>query len=1352
DNGNSWSLLQDNVTNTFEVWVPTPDKIGNQNKVRVSHLKYPNQTTLPLNHGHAPQVKQIVLNPQNPNYAVVCLVPDILMPQCRRAYVINLQTGDTVATLTAPNNRIINNVVWSSDGSTIYTCQNGTGGGQVSVWNASTYQIIRSFGESLMWSAIAVNPGGNRIVVGVTNLVNNVKVYDTGSGTLLQTISNHTNAVTACAYSQDGTRFATSDASGRVNIRNASTYQLVGTFDVSPSCVATSVNFNPTQTDHVVVSYDCGETKIWSTASQSVQQTITGNIGRHYYATYIANSTQLLICGELEQNGTQFRGASMLWNILAQTQAAVFDGAGKVNRHSWRTYAAAITPSGQNIITANHHGGINIWSITGAHSRQIIPRSIRGAMMSCDVTTNDQRVATLGEDGSVAVHSVQSRDTIRYCYGLENNSNRHSTMRFSPDGNYIAASSDSNDVAVWNSQTGALIVRHPRAGYGVCFTPNSQSYAIVSDSTVRFYATATGTFQRQITIANTIAGRDIQFNADGSQIFVAAIASGGRTVVVKANATNGAQILRFTDDIATNGECARLSYSKGLGRCAVVHIPTQRTYILDSSMQRIRTVNHPLYDMSQSTMYGVGMTVPAAQLSAWNTETGATIRTANPHSTTSINNAAIFSTNARSVSVGSDGNAFLWDYALAPIQADTSDAPFVIGLHNIVKKDSINWGQLLVRTQRDSVITQIIRNTGTSWGLVDSVRILGFNMIDFEIVNTSTQYYDYVYPGQQRDYELRFTPHSLGFKTAVLRIYMRCDTVNIILTGEAVNPPTESPMTLIDFGQVEITTQKDTTVDAIIKNVSNRPLSVTSVKIGAPDTTQFSITNGGGAFTLQPNQTRRMTLRFAPVRTGRTSAQLIMNHNGVASPATLQLAGEGVRIPRLQPVRDSVMLQIPLCSQSLSTDTIATLFSPGTGDAIVQSAEIIGADSLAFSIVNYSTPDTILATRSRQITVRLSTTQAAVKRAVLRLRTNAQTSVNGVVDIPLIGRRDTATLAFDFGGLQLLNVPPNTAIDTALYVNNTGTQPVQLTLPQTVGKFIIRSCVPNPIPPAVRARIAVRFTGGDTSSLSDTVYKVGLPCSATLQTRLQAYVQSPAPVLVSVPSIVANTNPCTGTLDTALILRNSGMRALDISRIAISGKDAPSIMLLRQPIVIPSNGADTILIRFTPPTDMKPGDEANATVIIFSNAANANSGSTVIPLRIRYAIMRHAIDTPLVDFTNLIPSTPATKQLTIRNTGSVPLPCVLPQQSGQFSITSVTPNPIPAGGTGVATVRFAGAPQGTLALDSIALTDGCNRSTVVQCRANVQSMRPVLATTQSQTFNVACVSTLDTVLVLRNLG
>lgn len=226
---------------------------------------------------------------------------------------------------------------------------------------------------------------------------------------------------------------------------------------------------------------------------------------------------------------------------------------------------------------------------------------------------------------------------------------------------------------------------------------------------------------------------------------------------------------------------------------------------------------------------------------------------------------------------------------IPPLQSDTSDAVFSIVMPQYVSTD-IDMGKVVVAKAKDSLITAFISNTGTFPFRVDSIWLSGSGA--FSLVSGIPPFD--VPAGAARQVEFQFRPPSVGMHQATINVKTQADQFQQTIRGEGVLPQVQTLGEVIDFGQVGLSSIKDTIINVAIQNVGTAPVNFTGdVQLG-PDVTQYSVLTGGGAFTLQPNESRTVTLRFAPQFIGRSSGRIGFTHDAVGSPAILTLFGWGI--------------------------------------------------------------------------------------------------------------------------------------------------------------------------------------------------------------------------------------------------------------------------------------------------------------------------------------------------------------------------------------------------------------------------------------------------------------------------
>ncbi len=222
---------------------------------------------------------------------------------------------------------------------------------------------------------------------------------------------------------------------------------------------------------------------------------------------------------------------------------------------------------------------------------------------------------------------------------------------------------------------------------------------------------------------------------------------------------------------------------------------------------------------------------------------------------------------------------------------DISDAVFTIVAPKAVAQD-IDMGQSLVAENRDSVVA-FIRNADKGTVKVQDIKIIGGD----SAFSMMSGFPPFDLPaGADRNVEFRFLPKKAGNYEAKLEIVTATGNLTHTIRGKGVARTFEIAHKLIDFGEVKVLTRKDSTVNMVLKNISTDTLRITNThNIG--DKTPFNIEQGGGSFTLAPNEGRTLTISFSPKRKGRTTGKIVFDIAGNSFPAAVTLFGEGTATP-----------------------------------------------------------------------------------------------------------------------------------------------------------------------------------------------------------------------------------------------------------------------------------------------------------------------------------------------------------------------------------------------------------------------------------------------------------------------
>ena len=113
------------------------------------------------------------------------------------------------------------------------------------------------------------------------------------------------------------------------------------------------------------------------------------------------------------------------------------------------------------------------------------------------------------------------------------------------------------------------------------------------------------------------------------------------------------------------------------------------------------------------------------------------------------------------------------------------------------------------------------------------------------------------------------------------------------LGGQTAGPDVNVTPESVSFGSVETGSSVDS--DVLVANVGSGPLSVTATTLSGPDAGLFSIVSGGGSFTLQPGQSRTVSVDFSPAAVGDFSASLtVASDDPDEAAVSTALSGSGV--------------------------------------------------------------------------------------------------------------------------------------------------------------------------------------------------------------------------------------------------------------------------------------------------------------------------------------------------------------------------------------------------------------------------------------------------------------------------
>lgn len=169
------------------------------------------------------------------------------------------------------------------------------------------------------------------------------------------------------------------------------------------------------------------------------------------------------------------------------------------------------------------------------------------------------------------------------------------------------------------------------------------------------------------------------------------------------------------------------------------------------------------------------------------------------------------------------------------------------------------------------------------------------------------------------------------------------------LTVNTAGPgPLTISVTSIDFGNVLVNSTKDSLITTFIKNTGNSDVKIVAWAFVGTDAEFFKMVDfPTPVFTLKPNETSNITIRFAPTSAGVKTATLQITSNSASNP-TVNLTGGGSNGTIIVAVNKN--FDFGKVNISTNKDGNIQVSNTGTGEAMIDSLKIIGSNKQYFNI------------------------------------------------------------------------------------------------------------------------------------------------------------------------------------------------------------------------------------------------------------------------------------------------------------------------------------------------------------------------------------------------------------------
>jgi hypothetical protein len=556
-----------------------------------------------------------------------------------------------------------------------------------------------------------------------------------------------------------------------------------------------------------------------------------------------------------------------------------------------------------------------------------------------------------------------------------------------------------------------------------------------------------------------------------------------------------------------------------------------------------------------------------------------------------------------------------------------------------IDPDTLNFDSVFVLI--DTTLSVSVTNQGSGNLIVNTTNIIGIDSAQFSI--TSGQAPFTILPGgNPHIIEIQLIPISYGVINADLRIVSNDPNKNpidihLIAVGVAsdisINPDS------LNFGNVLIL--QDSLMSISVSNTGNSTLDVDSTQIVGADSNQFSLITGQGSFTVPPDSSHIIEVKFSPTSVGTKMADLrITSNDPDETPLDVPLMGTGIQpgAPEIVVNPDSLSFGNVLVSADSIRSVLVSNF--GNEDLQVASTEILGMDSIQFSIISGQAPFTVPAGGDPDtIQIKFSPTSAGFKIASLQITSNDPDE--NPFDVPLNGSGfEVPDISVNPDSLNFGNVLILQDSLMSISVSNTGNSILNVGSTKIVGAdsaqfFIISGQAPFNIPPGGNPNIIeiefspttggekqayLRFFSNDPDENPIDVPLIGIG------------IQPGAPDIVVNPDSFGFGNVLVSDDSIqSVLVSNFGSEELQVTSTEILGTDSLQFSIIsgQAPFTIPAGGdPDIIQIKFSP-TSL--GSKI-ATLQIISNDPDENpldlplTGKGVVPAFPDIAVIPDSLD------------------------------------------------------------------------------------------------------------------------------
>lgn len=287
------------------------------------------------------------------------------------------------------NSDYVKVVQWNSNGQRLASA---THSGLIQIWDLQTLEVQTEFEVGAFAGSISWNPNGNHLAIASEN---RVTVWDTTTGTLIETLPDAPIPITTIAWSPDGKSLAESIGEE--------------------------------------LDRESWEVRIWDTETWEIAHMITLAEGLMMTLVWSPDSTMLA--------GGSLFAKVVVWQTSDYKRLHVFEDFGnEVNSVVW-------TPDSTRLITAGADREILVWEISSGNLVQQLKKHCSN-IVSLSLKSDGTTLASVGAAETIFIWDLLSGNWVT---SFSEHTNPITDLAWEPSGGYIAASSNYGPIHVWDT-------------------------------------------------------------------------------------------------------------------------------------------------------------------------------------------------------------------------------------------------------------------------------------------------------------------------------------------------------------------------------------------------------------------------------------------------------------------------------------------------------------------------------------------------------------------------------------------------------------------------------------------------------------------------------------------------------------------------------------------------------------------------------------------------------------------------------------------------------------------------------------------------------------------------------------